>query len=201
MISWVPNIAVLVVWLTAWQGVAFLRIAGVANLSMGPTQVDYADGSSGAFSDFVGNPWLHLEPLGEGGFYVPILTEGGGPAGVSIVLACSALQSMIVFVGALVALRGVSWRLKGRAFMVTLPVIHVLNVFRNAGIIYLDMEYRDWHWMGMGMFDFAHSYAAKFGSLFAMFAMAIVLFELLPSLHSHVLRLMEPLMKPFSKAS
>jgi archaeosortase A (PGF-CTERM-specific) len=195
LVSWVPNIAVAVVWFTAWQGVIFLRASGVADLSLGETHVNYGDGSIGLFSEFQGNPWLYLEPLGEGGFFIPILSEGGGSAGISIILACSALQSMIVFVGALVALRGVSWKLRARAFIITLPVIHLLNVFRNGGIIYLDMTYRDWHWFNIGMFDFAHSYAAKVGSLVAMFAMAIVLFELLPTMHSHVLRLMEPMMK------
>ena len=201
LVSWVPNMAMAVVWITAWQGIFFLRISGVADLSLGEARVNYADGSSGLFSEFQGNPWLYLEPLGEGGFYIPILTESGGSAGISIIFACSALQSMIVFVGALVALRGVSWKLRARAFIITLPVIHLLNTFRNAGIIYLDMTYREWNWFDIGMFDFAHSYAAKFGSLVAMFAMAIVLFELLPTLHSHVLRLMEPIMKMFTRAS
>ena len=44
----------------------------------------------------------------------------------------------------------------------------------------------------MGIFDFAHSYAAKVASLFAMFLMAIALFDLLPELHKHVMRVMRP---------
>jgi archaeosortase A (PGF-CTERM-specific) len=144
------------------------------------------------FSEFTGNPWLYLEPLGEGGFFVPILTQDGGPVGVSMILACSALQSMIVFVGALVALQTSPWRMRLRGLFITIPLIHILNVFRNAGIIYLDMTYRDWNWFGMGMFDFAHSYAAKVGSLVAMFLIAIVLFEILPELHKNILRLMDP---------
>ena len=47
----------------------------------------------------------------------------------------------------------------------------------------------------MGIFDFAHSYAAKVASLFAMFLMAIALFDLLPELHRHIIRVMGPISK------
>ena len=49
--------------------------------------------------------------------------------------------------------------------------------------------------MGLGMFDFTHSYAAKFASLFAMFLMALALFDLLPELHRHIMRLLQPVMR------
>ncbi len=193
-ISWIPYLSVALVWFTAVQAVFFLRITGIADLQVGPAQVEYFDGSTSLFSEFTGNPWLYLEPLGEGGFFIPIMQNDGSPTGVSMILACSALQSMIVFVGALIALKKTPWKLRARGLFITIPLIHILNVFRNAGIIYLDMTYRDWHWLGMGMFDFAHSYAAKVGSLFAMFLIAIVLFEILPELHNNILRLMEPFM-------
>ena len=45
------------------------------------------------------------------------------------------------------------------------------------------------------MFNFTHSYAAKFISLFAMFLMAIVLFDLLPELHKNVIKILNPIMK------
>jgi archaeosortase A (PGF-CTERM-specific) len=191
-VSWIPYLSVGIVWFTAVQAVFILRITGMADLQVGGAQVEYVDGTTTMFSEFTGNPWLYLEPLGEGGFFIPILTQDGGPVGVSMILACSALQSMIVFVGALVALQTSPWRMRLRGLFITIPLIHILNVFRNAGIIYLDMTYRDWNWFGMGMFDFAHSYAAKVGSLVAMFLIAIVLFEILPELHKNILRLMDP---------
>lgn len=194
-ISWIPYLSVGLVWFTAAQAVFVLRITGVSDLVLGAPHVEYADGTTSLFSEFTGNPWLHLEPLGEGGFYIPILSQDGSPVGVSIILACSALQSMIVFVGALVALQKSPWKLRIRCLIITIPLIHFLNVFRNAGIIYLDMTFRNWNWLGMGMFEFAHSYAAKIGSLFAMFLIAIVLFEILPELHNNILRLMEPITK------
>ena len=54
--------------------------------------------------------------------------------------------------------------------------------------------------MGIEMFDFAHSYAAKAASLFAMFLMALALFDLLPELHRHIMRLLPKGLAP-GKAS
>jgi exosortase/archaeosortase family protein len=80
-----------------------------------------------------------------------------------------------------------------RALIITLPVIHILNLFRNAGLIWLHHTYEGWNWLGLSMFDFGHLYAARVASLAAMFLMAIILFELLPTLHRNVLVLMSPL--------
>ena len=80
-----------------------------------------------------------------------------------------------------------------RALLVTIPTIFVLNTFRNAGIVWLHVTYPQWELLGVTMFDFAHSYAAKAGSLFAMFLMALVLFDLLPEMHRHIMRLMKPI--------
>ena len=72
-----------------------------------------------------------------------------------------------------------SWRRKIRALVITLPVIHVLNVFRNAGIIWLVEAFPDWRWMGLDMFDFSHTYLCTVVSLGAMFLLATVLFDVL----------------------
>ena len=100
---------------------------------------------------------------------------------------------MIIFVGAIFALRSASWKRRVRALLIVLPTIHVLNVFRNAGIVWLSDTYVNWTFLGIGMFDFTHSYAAKFASLFAMFLMAIALFDILPELHKRLLRILKPL--------
>ena len=52
-------------------------------------------------------------------------------------------------------------------------------------------SYKEWEILGMSLFEFGHSYASRFVSLFAMFVMAVAMFELLPELHRHILRLME----------
>ena len=47
----------------------------------------------------------------------------------------------------------------------------------------------------MGMFEFANSHAAQLGSLSAMFLMALALFDLLPELHSNIMRILRPVME------
>ena len=49
--------------------------------------------------------------------------------------------------------------------------------------------------------DFAHSYAAKAVSLFAMFLMAIALFDLLPELHRHIMKVLRPFIGQKNPAS
>ena len=120
------------------------------------------------------------------------LLSGGDPIGINFVLACTALQSMIIFVGAIISL-DIDWRRKARALLIVLPVIHLLNMFRNAGLVWLHMNYPDWEFMGLSMFDFGHLYAARIVSLFAMFLIALVLFEILPELHRNVMKLLKPL--------
>ena len=125
----------------------------------------------------------------------------GTEVNIGFVLGCSALQSMIVFVGAIIAVRGSPWNRKMRALFITVPVIHVLNVFRNAGIIWMHVEYQaSWQWNGLSIFDFGHAYAAKFLSLGAMFLMAIVLFDLMPRLHQHVISVMDPVFRLFGSS-
>ena len=80
---------------------------------------------------------------------------------------------------------------KGRALLMTIPVIHVLNIFRNAGIVHLTLHHDAFSFMGSDMFHFAHAYAAKVLALGAMFLMAIALFDIAPSLHRHILRLID----------
>ena len=99
---------------------------------------------------------------------------------------------MIIFVGAISVLN-VDWRRRVRALFVALSLIHILNLFRNAGLIWLQMGYPDWRWMNLTIFEFGHAYAARFVSLGAMFLLALVLFEMLPQMHRHVLALMRPL--------
>jgi len=190
-VPWLSRLAIVsIAAQTAWM----MRFTGAGDVQVGETWVATADGPV-AWSSWDGNRWFWLDPVGE----YPIRTDlvwaaDGSSVGVNIVLACTALQSMIVFVGA-IAVLNLGWRRRLRALLLTLPLIHVLNIFRNAGIVYLDTVHGSVQVLGLRMFDFAHTYAARVVALLAMYGMALVMFRLLPELHSHVLRLMRPLRK------
>jgi len=191
----VPWLNMALVHATAWNTEFMLEFTGLGSYQMGPMMVDLLEGGEIPVSEWGGNRWVMAEPLGENGFFVPLEHSDGTLVSVSFILACSGLQSMIVFVGAIVALSSVEWSRRIRALFIAIPTIHILNVFRNTGIVWLTDNYTEWSILGMGMFEFAHSYAAKFGSLFAMFLMALALFDLLPELHSNIMRILRPVME------
>ena len=65
----------------------------------------------------------------------------------------------------------------------------------------MHQTYTTWSFYGMNVFEFGHNYASRFVSLFAMFFMALIMFEILPELHRHIVRLLKPLgiMQPKKK--
>ena len=199
-IQHIPLLNAGVVWFTAWNTSLFLQWTGAGDIQLGQMMVDLGT-TSVTWSSWEGNRWLLTDTLGEGGFYVPMIHADGTEVNIGFILGCSALQSMIVFVGAIVAVQGTPWQRRARALMVTIPLIHILNVFRNAGIIWLHVEYQaNWNLNGMSIFDFGHAYAAKFMSLGAMFLMALVLFDLLPKLHTHVITVLDPFFRVFGSS-
>ena len=187
----VPYLNMAFVQFTAISAEFILEFAGFSGYEIGTMMIERHGEVAIPVSDWEGNRFVLSEPLGEGGFYAPMVNDEGESI-VAFILACSALQSMAVFIGAIVALNSVHWKRRARALLIVIPTIHVLNVFRNAGIVWLTDTYRGWSLSGMGIFDFAHSYAAKVASLFAMFLMAIALFDLLPELHRHVMKVLNP---------
>lgn len=191
MIAHIPILNVLAIWFVAWQSAALLSFAGGADVTLGDTYANPANGPSVNWNDWEGNQWFLTEEMSEFSFHTELLVNGE-PIYINFVLACTAIQSMIIFVGAISVL-DIDWRKRVRALFVALSLIHILNLFRNAGLIWLQMGYPDWRWMNLSIFEFGHAYAARFVSLGAMFLLALVLFEMLPQMHRHVLSLMRPL--------
>ena len=191
LVEHIPFLNKALVLFVAHQAIFFMRWSGAGDYSVGDVFVQNPDGSSVAWNSWTGSHYWLNQSLGDAGIYAEVVNSAGVPI-VNIVLGCTALQSMIIFVGAIVALE-VNWKRKFRALSIALPLIHILNIFRNAGVIWLDQSYQNWEWLGLNMFDFAHLHAAKFGSLTVMFLLSLVLFEMLPELHKNVLRLLEPI--------
>jgi len=194
----VPLLNAAVVWFTAWNTSLMLQWSGAGDIVLGPMMVDLGT-TEVALSTWEGSRWLLTDTLGEGGFFVPMVDQStGAEINIGFVLGCSALQSMIVFVGALVAVRESPWRSRMRMMALVIPLIHILNVFRNAGIIWMHVTYRGrFDFFGIHIFDFAHAYAAKVLSLSAMYLMALMLFSQLPALHRHVVDVLAPMLRLF----
>ncbi len=110
---------------------------------------------------------------------------------VTIVLACTALQSMIIFVGGVVCTKAPADR-RFYAFLATVPAIYLLNLIRNAVVIWLTYE----HIWGDETFFYAHGVLGKIGSLIALVFLAIAVFHFLPEMQDSILGVIDlPLRK------
>ena len=101
---------------------------------------------------------------------------------VNIVLACTALQSMIIFVGGVICTKA-PYNRRFYAFLATVPPIYILNLIRNAGVIWLTYE----HVWGDDTFFWAHAVIGKVGSLIALIFLAIAVFHFLPEMQDSIL--------------
>jgi exosortase/archaeosortase family protein len=153
---------------------------------------------------------LPLEGIG-----VPIQNTGGvgDIGGISLILACTGIEAMAMFFGAIVSLdyekdpwkafKKVKPRMKWYkkigntrraflAFMVTVPVIWVLNLFRNAFIIYF-IRQGTFHGLadqlGMDEFTLLHGVIAKIFAFIVLIILALVIFDMLPELHTTIMDL------------
>tara|TARA_B100001250_G_C19752386_1_gene768395 strand:+ start:206 stop:1123 length:918 start_codon:yes stop_codon:yes gene_type:complete len=191
LIAHVPWLSVLAIWFVASQVALFYRISGTGDIHLGETFVQTESGPVN-WNEWGGNRWFSTETFGEFPYQTELIAGDGTAIGINFVLACTALQSMVIFIGAISVL-DLDWRRRIRALIFTVPVIHILNVFRNVGLIWMHQTYTSWSYFGMSVFEFGHNYASRFVSLFAMFFMALIMFEILPELHRHIVRLLKPL--------
>lgn len=91
---------------------------------------------------------------------------------VSIILACTAIQSIMLFVG-LFAGTEAHWKKKLQMSLIVGGIIYVLNLIRNTGIIWF-------YGQGKASFWVMHNAIGKGGSLIAMIAIAFGVFKYFP---------------------
>ncbi len=96
---------------------------------------------------------------------------------VEIILACTAIESIALFVGVIISVKAPPLR-KFTALAVSTIVIYSLNIVRNAFV----MAAYGQGWFGDDSFMVAHNIIAKAGSTVALLAIAYFVFTLLPEL-------------------
>ncbi len=96
---------------------------------------------------------------------------------IVIILACTAIQSMALFMGVVFGVTAPIGR-KLKAFCVSVPVIYGLNILRNALVAAAYFE----QWFGSPLHSFfiAHEVLARIGSMIALIAIAYAVFVILP---------------------
>lgn len=103
---------------------------------------------------------------------------------IMIIFACTAIQSMVLFIGMIGALPRVSLKRKALGLLVTVVPIYLLNLIRNASVVYM---------VGSGMvsFELAHNVIGKAGSLLALIVLLFITFKLLPELYDEIIGIID----------
>ena len=99
---------------------------------------------------------------------------------VTIIFACTAIQSMVLFVGMIGALPRVSLKRKVVGLLATVVPIYFLNLIRNAGVVYMVGS-------GITSFEMAHNVIGKTGSLLALILLLFITFKLVPELYTEIM--------------
>lgn len=99
---------------------------------------------------------------------------------IAIIFACTAIQSMVLFVGMIGAINHAALRRKALGLLVTVVPIYFLNLIRNAGVVIM---------VGSGMvsFDIAHNVIGKLGSLLALILLLVLTFKIVPEMYDEIL--------------
>ncbi|MFO8077165.1 MAG: archaeosortase A [Thermoplasmatota archaeon] len=106
-------------------------------------------------------------------------------ANIRIIFACTAVQSMVLFVGMILPLPNIDRKRKLYGLLITLVPVYFLNLIRNAGIIYLVGIYGD------SFFSIAHNYIGKGGSLLALIILLFIVAKIVPELFDEILALID----------
>jgi archaeosortase A len=103
---------------------------------------------------------------------------------VTIIFACTAIQSMVLFIGMIGALSRVNMKRKALGLLVTVFPIYFLNLVRNAGVVFM---------VGSGMvsFEIAHNVIGKTGSLLALIVLLFVTFKIVPELYDEIVGIID----------
>jgi archaeosortase A (PGF-CTERM-specific) len=114
---------------------------------------------------------------------LPAIKEGesivyqGTP--ITIIFACTAIQSMVLFVGMIGALGSADVKRKVIGITITVVPIYLLNLVRNASVIFL---------VGgkVTSFTIAHNYLSKAGALITLIVLLFITFKILPELYDEI---------------
>lgn len=102
-------------------------------------------------------------------------------AHIVLIFACTAVQSMVLFVGMILPLAKINVKKKLYGLLITVVPIYFLNLIRNALVIYLTGEY------GPEFFGIAHNYIGKGGSLIALILLLFIVIKILPEVFDEII--------------
>lgn len=106
-------------------------------------------------------------------------------ASIGIIFACTAVQSMVIFVGMILPLAKVDVKRKIYGLLVTVLPVYLLNLVRNALVVYLTGVY------GLDFFPTAHNIIGKGGSLIALVILLLIAVKIIPEVFDEIICLID----------
>ncbi len=111
---------------------------------------------------------------------------------VELILACTGIESMALFAGATLGIRADFGR-RLKAFLISVPVIYVLNLFRNVFVL----SAYGYEWFGENSFYIAHNVISKVLATLALVLISLGVFRILPELADLIYDLKDELVRVF----
>lgn len=113
---------------------------------------------------------------------------------IQIILACTGIESMALFVGATLGIKSDSNSRKVKAFLISVPVIYILNLFRN---IFVTVSF-SYSWFGDNSFYIAHHVISKALATAALILISLGVFKILPELADLIFGIKEAIVDRWS---
>ena len=115
-----------------------------------------------------------------GGVTVDGLFISYDEATIYIIFACTAVQSMVIFVGMILPLKNVGIQRRLIGLLITVLPVYFLNLVRNAMILYLVAV------NGNEFFPMAHNVIGKGGSLIALVILLFIVIKMVPEVFDEI---------------
>jgi archaeosortase A (PGF-CTERM-specific) len=125
-----------------------------------------------------------LLSLFTGPVYIDGVNIGYKHAHILLIFACTAVQSMVIFVGVILPLPKVDFKRKIYGLLITILPVYFLNLFRNALVTYLVGE-------DITDFNMAHNIIGKAGSLIALVVLLYFVIKIIPEIMDDLIDLTE----------
>jgi len=99
---------------------------------------------------------------------------------VTIIFACTAIQAMVIFIGMIGVLPKIDLKRRVYGLLVTLVPIYILNLFRNAMVVFL---------VGNNITDFniAHNIISKSGALITLIVLLLIVIKIIPEIFNEII--------------
>ncbi len=98
---------------------------------------------------------------------------------IRIIFACTAVQSMVIFVGMILPIASINLKRKMIGLAVTVIPVYFLNLIRNALVTYLVGE-------NLTDFNMAHNVIGKGGSLIALIILLFIVIKIIPEVFDEI---------------